>query len=339
MKNQVYRFSIRAEDAGQRIDQVLPRYGDDLSRTRLRKLIDIGAVHLAGRRVGQCATIVQAGQKVEIFIDGLPLTGWVLTEREILFQDRYLLVIDKPAGVDTQPTPARYKGTVYHALQVHLAAGGSGKPPLGMVQRLDRGTSGVMVFSTHPAAHKGLTEALTQRKADKRYLAFVAGGLPAEQGEYRSLLGRNRASNLVRSVARGGREAITRYKVLQRFTEATLVEVQLVTGRMHQVRAHFSEAGYPLLGDVRYGGPDCLAGYRFRHPMLHAWKLALTHPVEAVELEFTAPPGPPWSLVWKQLTGEAAGLEGLLATRSGRSGREPDAAAGGTNERQESDRC
>lgn len=335
MKNQVYRFTIRADDAGQRIDQVLPRYADELSRTQLRKLIDLGAVHLAGRRLGQCGTIVQAGQTVEIFIDGLPHYEWILSEHEILFQDRYLLVINKPAGIDTQPTPARFKGTVYHALRTYLAAGEMSNPQLGMVQRLDRGTSGVMVFSIHKAAHKGLTTALTQRQADKRYLAFVAGELPTDRGEFRSLLARNRASNLVRSVARGGREAITRYTVLCRLANTTLVEVQLVTGRTHQVRVHFAEAGFPLLGDVRYGGMEFMTGYRFLHPMLHAWQLALKHPVEAVNLHFTAPLSKAWRLVWKQLAGTESGLDELLATRSGlpNHGVDPDSTA----ERQESD--
>jgi 23S rRNA pseudouridine1911/1915/1917 synthase len=315
MKNQVLRFLIQPGDAGQRVDQVLPRYAASLSRTRLRKLIDIGAVHLAGRRLSQCSRKVETGQAVEIFIDGLPLVSWSLSESAIIYQDRYLLVLNKPAGIDTQPTPSRFKGTVYYALQKYLEPRqGVNQVTLGMVQRLDRGTSGVMIFSIHPSTHKGLTEAFSQRQADKRYLALVAGELPDDQGEFRSLLARNRATNLVKSVERGGKEAITRFRVLTRRTGTTLVEVELLTGRTHQIRAHFSEQGYPLLGDVRYGGPESLAGYRFGHPLLHSRQLGLHHPVSREELRFVASLPDDWSLFWKQLGADPFGLNHLIET-------------------------
>lgn len=312
-KNQVLRFSILTDDAGQRIDQVLPRYANELSRTRLRKLIDIGAVHLAGRRVNQCSRTVTAGQSVVIYIDGLPLESWTLSDAAILFQDRYLLAINKPAGIDTQPTPSRFKGTVYHALQKYLEVfPGGQEPSIGMVQRLDRGTSGVMIFSIHPQAHKGLTETLTQRQAVKCYLALVAGELAEDRGEFCSQLARNRASNLVKSVQRGGKEAITRYHVLTRAGGVSLVEIELLTGRTHQIRAHFSEAGFPLLGDPRYGGPEVHAGYRFGHPMLHSWQLGLQHPVTRVALDIKAPLPSDWFLFWQQLDGDRQRLEQLV---------------------------
>jgi 23S rRNA pseudouridine1911/1915/1917 synthase len=315
MKRQVLRFLIQPADAGQRIDQVLPRYDATLSRTRLRKLIDIGGVHLAGRRVSQCSRPVQGGQQVEIFIDGLPLDSWALKPDLILYQDRFLLVLNKPAGIDTQPTPARFKGTIYHALQKYL----EGLQPnrdvsLGMVQRLDRGTSGAMVFSIHKAAHKGLTEALNRREIDKRYLAMVTGDLVADQGEFNTLLARNRATNLVKSVARGGKQAITRFRVLARMASSTLVEVDLLTGRTHQIRAHFAEAGHPLLGDTRYGGPDQLAGHCFEHPMLHAWQLGLQHPIERTALRFQAPVPHVWQQVWQLLGGRSDELRQLIST-------------------------
>jgi 23S rRNA pseudouridine1911/1915/1917 synthase len=313
MKHQILRFLIQQVDAGQRIDQVLPRYDATLSRTRLRKLIDIGGVHLAGRRVSQCSRPVQSGQQVEIFLDGLPLDGWSLTTEQILYQDRYLLVLNKPAGIDTQPTPARFKGTVYHALQKYLEQLQPHREvTLGMVQRLDRGTSGVMVFSIHKAAHKGLTDAMTRRQTDKRYLSVVAGELAADQGEFNSLLARNRATNLVKSVARGGKQAVTRYRVLTRIAGATLVEIALLTGRTHQIRAHFAEAGHPLLGDVRYAGPAQLAGYSFSHPMLHAWQLGFPHPVERKELRFEAPLPQAWLRFWQHLGGLPEDLTRLL---------------------------
>jgi len=312
-KTQVLRFSILPNDAGQRIDQVLPRYAPELSRTRLRKLIDIGAVHLAGRRVSQCSRPVAAGQPVEIYLDGLPLESWSLPDAAILYRDRYLLAINKPAGIDTQPTPSRFKGTVYHALQKYLEGLPGGRDQsIGMAQRLDRGTSGVMMFSIHPQAHKGLTETMKQRRADKRYLAMVAGEPAEDRGEYCSQLARRRATNLVKSVARGGKDAVTRYHVMARAEGVSLVEIELLTGRTHQIRAHFSEAGYPLLGDPSYGGPANHAGYCFGHPMLHSWQLGLQHPVTKVALDLVAPLPSDWFLFWQQLDVDPQRLERLV---------------------------
>jgi len=314
MKSKVYRFEITEEDAAERLDQILCRRLPEFSRTRARQIIDLGGVHLDGRRARRCGQAVAAGTQVEMFLDGYPLPPWAMSSADILAEDSYLLVVNKPAGVDTQPTPARYKGTLYQALLAYLEkTRGRDRVELGMVQRLDRGTSGAMVFSVHRRAHRGLTEILRQRQADKRYLALVEGAPQPEAGEYRSLLARNRASNLVRSVARGGKEAITRYRTLAVLAKATLVEVQLVTGRSHQIRAHFSEAGHPLLGDGRYGGQGTLAGLALEHPLLHSWRLSFRHPMSGEEASYTAPLPPLWSQVWGVLGREPADLETLLA--------------------------
>jgi 23S rRNA pseudouridine1911/1915/1917 synthase len=158
-----------------------------------------------------------------------------------------------------------------------------------MAQRLDRETSGVLLFSIHRRAHAGLTQAIAGRSATKIYLALVSGVLPSPSGEFRSLLARNRASNLMRSVAKGGKEAITRYRVLQDWGAASLLEIELLTGRSHQIRAHLSEAGHPLLGDVRYGGPVAVVGLDIPRQMLHSWRLTLDHPVEQRKLTLEAP--------------------------------------------------
>lgn len=292
----VHRVTTQVDDAGERLDVVIPRRCPSLSRSLVRKVIDLGGVHLDGRRIRRCGQLVTAGQSVELYLDGQPLEPWCLGREQILAEDRYLLVINKPAGIETQPTPARYKGTLYQALIAYLQQKSKKqKPELGMVQRLDRGTSGVMVFSIHQRAHRGLTAALSERRARKRYLALVQG-VPSEQrGEIHSLLARNRASNLVRSVARGGKEAITRYQVLRAFEGFCLVEIELLTGRSHQIRAHFSEAGHPLLGDVRYGGPASLAGGELLHPLLHSWQLELPHPVGGEWRHFSVSPPAVWA--------------------------------------------
>ena len=289
MTNSVYRLTVTADDAGQRLDQFLAAHCADFSRTKARKIIDIGGVHLDGRRMRRCGLVVTAGQKAEVFVDGLPLEPFVLTPAHVLFQDRDLVVIDKPPGIATQPTPARFKGTLYDALQKHLAAPERrSKPSIGMVQRLDRDTSGTIIFSVHPRAHKGLTGLFRDRRVRKIYLALVSGEISVPQGVIRSRLARRRSSNLTVSVDKGGKPAETRYRVLESWPEATLLEVEIPTGRSHQIRAHFAEQGHPLLGDTTYGGPAKVAGNPVSRQMLHASRLELEHPMSGEPLEFAA---------------------------------------------------
>ncbi|MDT8440558.1 MAG: RluA family pseudouridine synthase [Desulfuromonadales bacterium] len=299
----VFRFTVPAERQGERLDQFLAGHHAGLSRGLARCLIDLGGVHLDGRRISRCSLLVAAGQQIELYIDGLPLTPFELREEHILWRDRHLLAIAKPAGVATQPTPARYRGTIYDALRRLLLAGQSGgrQPSIGMVQRLDRDTSGVMVFSIHPAAHKGLSRLFHERLVDKTYLALVGGELTEDSGQFRSLLARRRSTNRTVSVARGGRYAETGFRVRQRLAGATLVEVRLTTGRTHQIRAHFAEAGHPLLGDRDYGGLSELAGVTLPRQMLHSSRLALIHPVTGQPLGLSAPLAADFRAVLQQL--------------------------------------
>lgn len=291
MPRNIYRYTPGPEDAGMRLDQFVAGRSADLSRTLVRKLVDLGGVHIGGRRTRRCSYPVQVGETVEVFVDGLPLEPYQVEAAAVICRDPYLLAVDKPAGVETQPTPARFKGTLYAALldYLHDPFRPQQAPSLGMVQRLDRDTSGVMVFSIHPRAHRGLTEAFAGRQVRKRYLAVVAGRMPAPEGEFRSLLARNRATNKVKTVDRGGKEAVTCYRVREEFADAALVEVEILTGRSHQIRVHFAESGHPLLGDGRYDGPDDWHGYPVRRQMLHSWRLSLAHPISGEPLELEAP--------------------------------------------------
>lgn len=291
MKRDVKRFSIPDKLSGQRIDQALSHLDHSLSRTFVRKLIDFGGVHLNGRRSRTCSLQINSGDKIELFIDGLPFKPFVLDDNQVVYQDDYILVINKPAGIDCQPTPSRYKGTVYSALLNYLVNPYQRhqKPSIGMVQRLDRDTSGLMVFSIHPRAHKNMTAQFTSRTIEKFYLAIVAGQLAPEEGEIKSFLARNRATNLMKSVEKGGQEAITRYRTVTSSHAATIVEIELLTGRSHQIRAHFSEAGHPLLGDLRYGGPSTFDDRQIRRQMLHASRLAFLHPVNGSRVSFSLP--------------------------------------------------
>ncbi|WP_305042748.1 RluA family pseudouridine synthase [Geoalkalibacter sp.] len=287
---ELYRLQVAAEESGQRLDQFLASRAAH-SRTFWRRIIDLGGVHVAGRRIRQCGYQVQGAQQVEAYVDGLPLEPFVLEDRHILFRDRYLLALDKPAGVDTQPTHARFKGTLYEALLRFLQDPfrPQSPPALGMVQRLDRDTSGVLVFSIHPRAHKPLTEAIGARRLDKVYLALVQGVPKARAGEIRSQLARGRRDNRMKSVEQGGREALTRYRVTRTWEAAALLEVEIPTGRSHQIRVHLAELGHPLLGDTAYGGPEGIAGAPVARQMLHSLRLDLKHPVSGEPLSLTAP--------------------------------------------------
>lgn len=286
-----YRFIVAAKFDGLRLDQFLAENHEAFSRGLAKRIIDIGGVHLAGRRVRRCSQQVTTGDAVEVFIDNQPLLPMSLEQKHILFRDRDVIVLDKPAGMATQPAPSRYQGTVYAELLKLLTDSNrkGHRPSIGMVQRLDRDTSGVMVFSIHQRAHKKLTAAFQGRDVDKKYWALIAGRPTEEEGRFSSMLARRRSTNLMVSVARGGKQAETLYRLLQTMEQASLVEVQLLTGRSHQIRAHFSEAGFPLLGDNSYGGPTKLVDFKIPRQMLHSRDLSFSHPVTGKEMTFTAP--------------------------------------------------
>jgi 23S rRNA pseudouridine1911/1915/1917 synthase len=283
----IYRLVATPEDAGVRLDHFLTSRLEGVPRAMVKRLIDLGGVHVDGRRIRRCSVELTTGQQVELHVDGLPLEPFALKEENLLYRDHYLLALDKPAGIATHPTPARYQGTLYAALQLFLAAGGGVN--LGMVQRLDRDTSGVIIFSIHPKANQGLTAAFREHRVVKRYQALVAGLPQLDGGEICSHLARRRATNRMVSVARGGKPALTRYRVVTRFAAAALVEVEIPTGRTHQIRIHFAEAGHPLLGDTAYGGPAACGGVAIPRQMLHASDLQLDHPVSGEKLVLRAP--------------------------------------------------
>ncbi|MCA1796194.1 MAG: RluA family pseudouridine synthase [Geobacteraceae bacterium] len=226
---------------------------------------------------------LEPGAEVEVFIDGGDLEPYRIAPASVLYQDKYVFALNKPAGIPIQPTPARYKGTVYEAMLhlLHNPYQRHTKPELAMVQRLDRDTSGVVVFSIHKRSHKALTATFTERKVNKVYLALVAGRPEKSNGSIHTMLGRHRASGRMKSVQKGGKEAITHYRVVEQSDTCALLEVDILTGRTHQIRVHLSEAGFPIVGDTLYGGPATHNGFSVERSMLHAHTLEFSHPCEA----------------------------------------------------------
>jgi len=291
LKKRCIRLQVESTDTHDRLDLFLAQRCPEISRSDYKKIIDIGGVQLNGRRVRKCSQPVCAGNKVDLYLDGRSLEIWQLTVDSILYEDDYLLVINKPAGIDFQPTPSRFKGTLYAAALVYLRQNPvfRRRETLGMVQRLDRDTSGVCVFSIHPRAHKSMTQQVANHHMGKKYLAVVAGFPRQKRGEIESLLARSRRDNRMKSVAKGGKRAVTAYEVISEGEESSLLQLQLMTGRMHQIRVHMSESGHPLLGDTLYGGGRMHGTLKIDRQMLHACELSFEHPVSRQKMLFSAP--------------------------------------------------
>lgn len=285
----LYRLETTDKDEGCRLDNYLSREIDSLSKTTIRKIIDLGGVHLDGRRTRKNGKELFAGQSLEVHHDLLPLEPYRIKKEHVIFQDKHLLVLNKPAGIATQPTPARYKGTLYEAVQIWLNRNPRFRRlEIGMSQRLDRDTSGLIVFSIHPQAHKGLSMQIQNRSMAKHYLALVAGCPQQASGQFVSMLAKERRQSRMKSVVAGGKEAITRYRVVEDLGGASLVSIRLLTGRTHQIRVHFAEAGHPLLGDTKYGGQKLFRKIPINRHCLHASRLELNHPVSGAPLIFEA---------------------------------------------------
>ena len=306
-----YRFIVADQFAGLRLDQYLAECSHNFSRGLAKRLVDLGGVHVAGRRVRRCSQMVSAGDSVEVFIDSQPLAPMTLGKEQILYRDQDLIVLNKPAGMATQPAPSRYQGTVYAELQKLLTDPNrkSLRPSIGMIQRLDRDTSGVMVFSIHQRAHKKMTEAFLGRDIEKIYWALVVGRPLEDQGRFCSQLARRRSTNLTVSVARGGKPAETHYRLLHTTGQVSLIEVRLITGRSHQIRAHFSEAGLPLLGDTAYGGAQTFNHLSVTRQMLHSRQLSFCHPVTGEKMSFTAPLPNDFATVMQYVDGSLNGID------------------------------
>lgn len=290
----------RAEAEGQRIDAYLaghPSVG--LSRTRLQRLIRDGAVTVGGRAV-KPSRLLRAGEGISI---ALPALKPASAEPEpialhILYEDDHFLVLDKPAGMVVHPAGRVRSGTVVNALLHHCAGalsgiGGVERP--GIVHRLDKETSGLLIAAKSDPAHLSLTGQFAGRTVGKSYRAIVLGVVEAEGGEIDEPIGRHPTDRKRMAVVEGGREALTTYRVVERFDAHTHLELVLRTGRTHQIRVHLALVGHPILGDSIYGGRRGRRGGRagsgplVARQMLHAWRLAFNHPIDGRRMTLEAP--------------------------------------------------
>ena len=291
--------------AGKRLDMFIAHFEAYSSRNRIQTLIKDGLALVNGKsekssykvRAGDTVTLELPERKVrEVLPENIPL--------HVVFEDDHMVVLNKPPGLVVHPAPGNYAGTLVNALLYHYGSlpssgkgisegAGSERERAGIVHRLDKDTSGVMVVARTEQALKALTAQFKNRVVQKKYLALVAGVIKKGSGTIDAAIGRHVKERKKISVhTTSPREAVTLFKVKERFKKATLVEVEIKTGRTHQIRVHMAHLGYPVLGDRVYGGAKAakIGALSFSRQMLHAESLSLLHPVTGTPLTFIAPP-------------------------------------------------
>ncbi len=285
-----------------RVDRALVELMPQLSRTRAQAIIKAGSVRVDGKPV-KPGVVLEAGQQLEVLTHAEGTAG---VERDpsaanrpsaeaipltIVYEDEHLLVLDKPAGLVVHPAPGHEDGTLVNALLAHVpdldTSEDASRP--GIVHRLDKDTSGLMVVAKDPQTHTALAGQMKEHRMVKRYLAMVEGHLPVPEGTVDASIGRDpryRQRMALVPVGRGGREAVTRFRVLAQAYGRSLLDVQLETGRTHQIRVHMAAIQHPVVGDLVYG--------RSQPPMpprqfLHAAHLEFAHPTTGEWMVFDAP--------------------------------------------------
>jgi 23S rRNA pseudouridine1911/1915/1917 synthase len=293
-----HTITVPADSDGVRLDRFLTSVLPDHSRSHVQRLIKDGDVRVQGRDA-KSNQPVKTGQMVTVELSA-PLEATPQPEAlplPILFQDRDIIVVDKPAGMVVHPAAGHASGTLVNALLHHVddlsGIGGEKRP--GIVHRLDRGTSGLMVVAKHDAAHAELARQFQDREVEKEYVALVWGEVMAGR-RIDEPIGRDPANRKKMSArARRARSAVTRIVGAEHFGRLlTLARVAIQTGRTHQIRVHLSAIGHPIVGDALYGGVhrrvrgDVRAVTHLDRPFLHAARLAFTHPSEERPMEFTS---------------------------------------------------
>jgi 23S rRNA pseudouridine1911/1915/1917 synthase len=311
----IQTIDVRLEPAhaGWRLDRALAAAVPTLSRERLKSLIRSGAVEAEGKAVRDPATKVRGEESLRVAVpepssphneaQDIPLT--------IVFEDEHLLVVDKPAGLVVHPAAGNLDGTLVNALLHHCAGqlsgiGGVARP--GIVHRIDKDTSGLLVVAKTDVAHEGLAKQFAAHSIDRRYLAIVNGVPNTSEGAVDAPLARSATNRKKIAVVEGrrGKRAVTHWKRMQLLRDAALVECRLETGRTHQVRVHMASLGPPLLGDTVYGRSGKTHGkqlneLQFHRQALHAAELAFIHPVTKGRLSFSSPMPPDMQELFKAL--------------------------------------
>ena len=282
---------VDTADAGNRLDVYLDDYFEELSRSYIQKLIKDGLVTSGGAAV-KANLRLKGGEEISISLpDPEPLEAQPEDiPLDIVYEDDDLIFINKPKGMVVHPGAGHMTGTVVNALLYHCKGSLSGingvlRP--GIVHRIDKDTSGIIVACKNDLAHRSVAEQLAEHSVNRKYLCIVNGVLDDDEGTIDAPLARSKNNRLKMAITPGGKRAVTHYKVLERFDRYTYIECRLETGRTHQIRVHMDSIHHPLLGDTVYG--NIPSKFHTDGQVLHAALLGLTHPSTGQYIEFSAP--------------------------------------------------
>ncbi len=286
-------FTAQAIDAGKRLDHYLQEQIPQYSRARLQGWIKEGRVTVNGAPA-KASLLLRGGERIEVTPGELPPLKAAPEDLpvEILYEDPSVIAINKPAGLIVHAGAGAHSGTLVNRLVHHFAqlssTGGDLRP--GIVHRLDKGTSGVLLVARDDASHQALAAQFSGRKVEKTYLALVHGRVAADSGRITTPIERDYARRTRMTTSSGkGRSALTQYKVLERFEGFTFLEVRIATGRTHQIRVHLASIGHPVAGDHLYGAPRQTLPDRADRVFLHAWRIAFTSPATGERVTVEAP--------------------------------------------------
>jgi len=305
--SKIETWAVEPEYAGLRIDLAINRKFGQISRTLAQEMLKTGEIKV-GNQLVKPGLKVKGGENVEIAFrpeEVEPEIKATTLDFPILFEDRHMIAIDKPAGLVVHPGAGKEKTTVVSALLGHTKLSPIGAPTRpGVVHRLDKDTSGVMILAKTRDAHRKLAEAFAGHELEKEYLAIIQGHIVNRKGRIEVAIERDKIhrKRMKATSAEKGRMAISIFEVLEYLKGATLVKVKILTGRTHQIRVHMAFTGHPLLGDVTYGGKRL---EKKAEHFLHSHRLALKHPVTGKQLEFIAPMPDRFARILAQLRQEA----------------------------------
>ena len=294
-------FAITDPDAGERLDAFLAKHIEDWSRARLQRLIEDQAVLVNGA-VSKPSHKLRANDQIEIELTPPPATEFVPENIpiDVVFEDEDLVVVNKPAGIVVHPAAGVSSGTLANALAFHFqqlaTRGGEVRP--GIVHRLDKGTSGLLVVAKTESAHENLSDQFRAREVFKSYVALVHGQIEKRNGQIDQPIARDPRNRTRMAIVRNGREALSLFRIREAFDRFTLLDVELKTGRTHQIRVHLSWLKHPVVGDEVYGGgrDKTVSNPRVRgviaklhRQFLHSEQLGFRHPRTREALKFIAP--------------------------------------------------
>ncbi|HCF65382.1 MAG TPA: RNA pseudouridine synthase [Clostridiales bacterium] len=287
MKNVI----VNENDKGKRLDIYIAENFNELSRTMIKKLIESNNI-LVNDKSEKVSYKVQANDNISIDVPEAKETKLKAQEipLDIIYEDSDIIVVNKPKGMVVHPANGNPDGTLVNAILSickNSLSGIGGELRPGIVHRLDKDTSGLIIVAKNDKAHINMSEQIKERNVKKTYIALVRGNVPEEEATINMPIGRSTKDRKKMAVTKNGKQAITHFKVLKRYSKYTLLEIKIETGRTHQIRVHMAEIGYPVVGDAVYSNGKNEFGIEGQ--MLHAYKLEFMHPITNKHMELTVP--------------------------------------------------